>query len=365
MSCDGGAAATPPSDVEAVIEAARAVAWASPQRLLAFARWFVALPPNLRLQASTLRAASADASFRRYLRISTEGRSLIVMDAPPPQEDVRPFVHVAGLLRAAGLHVPAVIAADVENGFLLLEDLGDRLYLAELQAAGPDDRQRWMRDAIEALVTMQCRADASSLPSFDEALLTRELDLFPQWCVQREFGLDWDDRQQQHWQALCRALVQEALAQPRVFVHRDWMPRNLMLAEPNPGILDFQDAVAGPVTYDIACLLRDAFVSWDEAQEIDWAVRWWDLARRSGLPVAADFGDCWRQIEWIGMQRHLKVAGIFCRLKHRDGKPGYARDLPRFFDYLTKVALRYPPLQRLLPLLQPLTGRAVGSGLTF
>ncbi len=331
----------------------------------AFARWLQSLPAQLGLHISSLAAASADASFRRYLRIQAAAGSLIVMDAPPPLEDVRPFVQVAGLLSAAGLHTPRIHAADEHQGFLLLEDLGQRLYLNELRSASTEQADEWMRQASQALLQMQLKADASILPPFDEALLQRELDLFPAWCVQREYGLTWNEQQQQQWQQLCRLLIDSALAQPTTFVHRDWMPRNLMLASPNPGVLDFQDAVRGPITYDIACQLRDAFISWDEAQELDWAVRWWQAARQAGLPVADDFGECWRQIEWMGMQRHLKVAGIFCRLKHRDGKAGYAQDLPRFFNYLSKVAMRYRPLQILMPLIEPLSGRSVQAGYTF
>jgi len=261
--------------------------------------------------------------------------------------------------------VPRIMAQDTEHGFLLLEDLGNRLYLQALQTAEASQADQWMREATQALVLMQGRVDARGLPPFDQALLQRELDLFPQWCVEREFGVRWTEVQQAQWQALCGLLIESALTQPAVFVHRDWMPRNLMLASPNPGILDFQDAVRGPITYDIASLLRDAFISWDEDREIDWAVRWWQEARKLGLPVDADFGECWRQIEWMGMQRHLKVAGIFCRLKHRDGKPAYAADLPRFFSYLTKVALRYRPLKPLLALIEPLSGQEVKPGYTF
>ena len=199
--------------------------------------------------------------------------------------------------------------------------------------------------------------------------MRRELAIFPEWCVQREFNVTWTDEQHATWQRLSDLLVQSALAQPRVAVHRDWMPRNLMVTEPNPGILDFQDAVHGPITYDVASMLRDAFWSWDEERELDWAVRWWQAARTAGLPLGerfeADFGELWRALEWMGLQRHLKVLGIFCRLKHRDGKPQYAEDLPRFFAYATKVALRYRPLAPMLALLEPLSGQRVGTGLTF
>jgi len=216
--------------------------------------------------------------------------------------------------------------------------------------------ERLMRDAIGALVQLQARVETTGLPVYDEALLQRELALFPDWCVAREHGVAWSADQQAQWQTICVLLVRSALAQPSVAVHRDYMPRNLMIAAPNPGILDFQDAVHGPISYDVASLLRDAFISWDEAQEIDWAVRYWEAARRASLPVPDDFGDFWRQLEWMGLQRHLKVLGIFCRLKHRDGKPGYSADLARFFAYAHKVATRYQGLGPLARLLEPLMG---------
>jgi N-acetylmuramate 1-kinase len=213
-----------------------------------------------------------------------------------------------------------------------------------------------MRDAITALVQWQQRADARTLPAYDDALLRRELQLFPDWCVEREHGVAWSADEQMTWRSACDLLVASALAQPTVAVHRDYMPRNLMVAHPNPGILDFQDAVRGPISYDVASLLRDAFISWDEEQEIDWAVRYWEAARKAQLPVPADFGAFWTQLEWMGLQRHLKVLGIFCRLKHRDGKPKYTSDLPRFFRYAHKVADRYNALRPLARLIEPLMG---------
>lgn len=337
------------------------IAWPDAQREAAFWRWFNALAPTLQLDAGTLAPASADASFRRYFRVhGAGGRTCIVMDAPPPLEDVHPFIDVAQRLQTAGLHAPTVLAADPALGFVLLDDLGDRLYLKALQGAEPAAADRLMRDAVAALVQLQQRGDASGLPVYDDALLRRELALFPEWCVGREYGISWTPEQAATWQRLCDKLVASALAQPQVLVHRDWMPRNLMVATPNPGILDFQDAVRGPVTYDIASLLRDAFLSWDEEQEIDWAARWWQQARAAGVlgehVFASDFGECWRALEWMGLQRHLKVLGIFCRLKHRDGKPAYAADLPRFFAYVTKVALRYVELKPLVRLIEPMTG---------
>lgn len=359
----------PPSLPATAHAAPEPVHWADPARQSRFEAWLASLPGELALDPVTLRPASADASFRRYLRIdgAQDGAqgSWIVMDAPPAHEDVRPFVHIAARLREAGLRAPQVVAQDAANGFLLLEDLGQRLMLAELQQADAARADHLMRGATAALVRMQTRCRADDLPAFDAALLERELELFPTWCVAREFGITWTAAQQADWHGLCRLLIDSALAQPTVFVHRDWMPRNLMCAEPGPGVLDFQDAVRGPLGYDIVCQLRDAFLSWEEEREIDWAVRWWQAARQAGLPVPEDFGECWRQLEWMGMQRHLKVAGIFCRLKHRDGKPAYARDLPRFFGYLTRVAMRYRPLKPLLPLLEPMSGSAVQSGFTF
>jgi hypothetical protein len=353
---------------------APAVAWSDPSRQAAFERWAQAIAAQHGIDWLTLVPASADASFRRYLRVQTATGSLIVMDAPPPQEDTRPFVHVAGLLAEAGLHAPRVREAELEQGFLLLDDLGSELYLAALQAAQQQGDHRradeLMRDAIAALTRLQLGVDARALPPFDEALLRRELDLFPTWCVVREHGLVWGDAERNAWQRVTDALVASALAQPVVALHADWMPRNLMVCDDagggrNPGVLDFQDAVAGPLTYDMASLLRDAFISWPEEQELDWAVRWWQASRAAGLPVSDDFGECWRALEWMGLQRHLKVLGIFCRLKHRDGKAGYAADLPRFFAYATKVAMRYRPLAPLVRLLEPMSQQSVAAGYTF
>ncbi len=332
------------------------VSWADETRRGAFEQWLAPLVAAHGLQPHTLRAASADASFRRYLRIDTKGDSLIVMDAPPPQEDVRPFVKVAGLIEAAGLNGPHVLAADEAQGFLLLTDLGQELYLEALMEANAAQADHLMRDAVRALIQWQTHVPGEALPPYDDTMLRRELQLFPDWCVQREFGVTWTDTEQKTWQRICDVLVQSALDQPRVAVHRDWMPRNLMVAQDNPAILDFQDAAHGPISYDVASLLRDAFISWDEAREIDWAARYWEQARKAALPVGDDFGEFWRQLEWMGLQRHLKVLGIFCRLKHRDGKPKYSADLPRFFAYATKVAMRYRELQPLVALIEPLSG---------
>ncbi len=362
------AAGTGLADINPERPAGTSVPWPDAGRQQVFEQWLATLAAY-RLDPHSLRLASADASFRRYLRIDAADASLIVMDAPPPQEDVRPFVHVAGLIAQAGLNAPHVLAQDADNGFLLLSDLGTRPYLAALQeaiAAGLSAQaDELMRVAFSALVTWQQRVDPASLPPYDDALLRRELALFPEWCVGREHGITWTAAQQAQWQGLCDSLVQSALAQPRVAVHRDFMPRNLMVSNPSPGILDFQDAVYGAITYDAASMLRDAFISWDEEQELDWAVRYWQQARRVGLPLDADFGEFWRQLEWMGLQRHLKVLGIFCRLKHRDGKPAYSQDLPRFFRYARRVAGRYKDLRLLLGLLGEIEGTTPVVGTTF
>jgi aminoglycoside/choline kinase family phosphotransferase len=342
------------------------VDWPEASRRESFERWLAPLAAEQGWRPASLRVASADASVRRYLRLDGPGgRSAIVMDAPPALIDSRPFLAMAARISAAGLHAPQVLAADAAQGFVLLEDLGTRPYLDALREADGAEANRLMRDAIRALVHWQSHIEAAALPPYDDALLRRELAIFPEWCVQREFGIGWTDAQQQRWQRVCDPLVASALAQPVVAVHRDYMPRNLMIADPNPGILDFQDAVAGPISYDIAALLRDAFISWDEEREIDWAVRYWECARKAALPVAEDFGEFWRQLEWMGLQRHLKVLGIFCRLKHRDGKPHYRADLPRFFAYATKVAMRYQQLAPLLALLEPMQDQKLTSGYTF
>ena len=337
------------------------IEWPDEARRVQFDHWLNAVAASHRLQTDSLRAASADASFRRYFRVDAPDRSYIVMDAPPPLEDVGPFVSVAAQLAAANLAAPRVLESDPANGFLLLTDLGNRLCLDALQSAvatqDADTVNALMRSAVSTLVTWQQRIDASVLPPYSDALLNRDLALFPQWCVQQELGVQGTPEEQAVWTDACQALVQSAQAQATVAVHRDYMPRNLMLCADNAiGILDFQDAVRGPIAYDVASLLRDAFISWDEEQELDWAVRYWQQAKKVGLPVGADFGEFWRQVEWMGLQRHLKVLGIFCRLKHRDGKPKYSSDLPRFFNYAHKVAARYNALRPLSRLLEPLMG---------
>ena len=307
--------------------------------------------------------ASADASFRRYFRVTfDDGLTRIVMDAPPEHEDCRPFVHVAGLLHEAGVHAPEILAQDLEHGLLLLTDLGSITYLDALDASNADGL---FRDALDAILKWQLASRPDALPPYDEALLRRELNLFPDWYVARHLGSPLTAPQQEALERIQVLLLQNILAQPKVFVHRDYMPRNLMVCEHNPGVLDFQDAVYGPVSYDVASLFRDAFISWEEERVLDWAVRYWEKARRAGLPVDADFGAFYRDLEWMGLQRHLKVLGIFARINYRDGKPKYLADTPRFVNYVRQVAARYNQLAPLARLFDELEKRTPQVGYTF
>lgn len=294
--------------------------------------------------AAELTPASSDASFRRYFRWQSGARSLILMDAPPPQEDCRPFVRVAALLASAGVHVPQVLAANLEQGFLVLDDLGRQTYLEVIDEANADSL---FADAIDALLAQQLLPMDAELPHYDEALLRRELQLFPEWYVQRRLQVEFNAEQQAAWQRISQLLIDSALAQPKVLVHRDFMPRNLMHSLPNPGVLDFQDAVYGPVTYDITCLFKDAFLSWPEARVQGWLQGYWERARAAGIPVQASLEDFLRASDLMGVQRHLKVIGIFARICHRDGKPKYLGDVPRFFAYIRAVLARRPELAEL------------------
>jgi aminoglycoside/choline kinase family phosphotransferase len=273
------------------------------------------------------------------------------MDAPPDKEDCRPFVHVAGLLHAAGVHAPRVHAQDLAQGFLLLTDLGTRTYLQELTA---ENAPQLFADATDALVRWQLATRPGELPPYDEALLRREMQLFPDWYVARHLRAKLSAGQAEQLERVFGQLVQSALAQAKVYVHRDYMPRNLMLCNPNPGVLDFQDAVIGPISYDIVSLMRDAFLSWEDEEVLDWTVRYWERAKAARLPVDADFGEFWRAFEWMGLQRHLKVLGIFARINYRDGKPKYLADTPRFIRYARDVAKRYAALSPLIRLLDEL-----------
>ena len=304
--------------------------------------------------------ASADASFRRYLRVRYEDDSTqIVMDAPPQFENCAAFVKIAKLMASCGLNVPQILAADLDQGFLLLSDLGSNVYLSALN---DDSANHLFDDATTALVRWQLASQAEMLPAYDSDLLRRELNLFPDWYLARHLGVHLYPEQSESLQSMFDLIIRNNLSQPSTYVHRDFMPRNLMVCESNPGILDFQDAVYGPIAYDVVSLFRDAFISWEEERVIDWVVRYWEKARDAGLPVRSDFGEFYREFEWMGLQRHLKVLGIFARIRYRDGKPAYLEDAPRFVQYIRAVGERYSELAPLMRLFDDLDRQSRSSG---
>ena len=353
------------------------VAWPDAARHAAFDAWLAPLAAAQGLQPGTLRPASADASFRRYLRIDTHtpGQSCVVMDAPPDKENCRPFVQVQALLQQAGLHVPQILAWDEANGFMLLSDLGQQTVIEKLDPAAPEDAYAWYQQATDTLLQWQLASRPGVLPAYDEALLRRELALFPDWYIAQHRGMALDAAQQAVLDHAFNRIALHNLEAPSVFVHRDFMMRNLMVPTTPGGplgVLDFQDAVYGPITYDIASLLRDAFISWDENFVIDITVRYWEKARKAGLVGAssptgwgADFGEFYRSVEWMGLQRHLKVAGIFARLTLRDGKPKYLQDAPRFLHYIRTTADRYRELGPLCKLIDQIEGTQEAVGYAF
>ncbi len=347
-----------------------AVTWADPARQAAFDRWLQGIAAAQGLLPATLRPASADASFRRYLRVDLQGGgSRIIMDAPPDKEDCKPFVKVADLMQAAGLHVPRILAWDEPQGFMLLQDVGTQTMIEVLDRANPAANLPLYQQAIDALVGWQAASRPGVLPPYDEALLQRELSLFPDWYLAKHRGIALDGKLRETLDAQFRLIVAHNLAQPAVYVHRDFMPRNLMLptdpGETRLAVLDFQDAVYGPITYDIASLMRDAFLSWEEDFVLDVTVRYWQAARKAGLPVPDDFGEFFRAVEWMGLQRHLKVAGIFARLTLRDGKPKYLADAPRFMAYIRATAGRYRELAPLLRVVDEVEGTQAPTGFAF
>ena len=363
---------------------ANAIAWADPARSQLFTAWLTATAALHHLAPGSLRPASADASFRRYFRIdaanAAAGSSFIIMDAPPDQEDCKPFVKIAALIADAGLTAPRVLAWDEAAGFMLLSDLGAQtmmevidapLAVAAIAQPGAADHALYM-EAVETLIRWQLASRPDVLPAYDDALLSRELALFPQWYVGQHRGFVLDSARQATLQdafEMIKASNLGSLGGARVYVHRDFMPRNLMVSPAHGkqglGVLDFQDAVYGPITYDIASLMRDAFLSWEEEFVLEITVRYWQKAKKAGLPVGDDFGEFYRAVEWMGLQRHLKILGIFARLTLRDGKPKYLADTPRFIKYARHTAARYRQLGPFMVLLDEIEGNVSRVGYTF
>jgi aminoglycoside/choline kinase family phosphotransferase len=350
------------------------VTWTDPRREAAFTAWLDRLTGEHGLVPASLRPASADASFRRYLRVDVqpgaEVAGRIIMDAPPDLENSAPFVHVAGVMAAAGLNVPQVLNWDPAQGFLLLSDLGHQTMMDVIDPQDASANHALYLQALDSLIAWQLASKPGVLPVYDEALLRRELALFPDWYLQQHRGLALDSKMLATLEDAFSKIAADNLRAPSVFVHCDFMPRNLMLpasgiAITQMGILDFQDATYGPITYDIASLMRDAFLSWEEDFVLDITIRYWEKARKAGLPVGDDFGEFYRAVEWMGLQRHLRIAGIFARLTLRDGKPKYLADAPRFIGYIRSTAARYRELKPLLRLVDQVEGIQAATGFAF
>jgi N-acetylmuramate 1-kinase len=353
------------------------VTWPDPQREAAFGQWMAGVSGPQGLVSDSLRPASADASFRRYLRIDTlDGGTRIIMDAPPDKENCKPFVQVAALMKAAGLLVPDILAWDEAQGFMLLPDLGQHTWMEQIQPERPAANLERYLQATDTLLAWQLASRPGVLPAYDEPLLRRELQLFPDWYLAQHKNVQLAGKDAEVLSKAFDSIVRRCLAAPSVYVHRDFMPRNLMIphapgttAAQQLGVLDFQDAVYGPITYDIASLMRDAFLTWEEDFVIDVTVRYWEKARKAGLmdfeDWHSDFGAFYRAVEWMGLQRHLKVAGIFARLTLRDGKPRYLADAPRFIQYIRNTTHRYRELGPFLQLIDRIEGLEVASGYAF
>jgi aminoglycoside/choline kinase family phosphotransferase len=385
----------PPSPATEPAPPANPILWADPQRAAVFEGWLAGIAAAHHLLPGTVRLASADASFRRYFRVDTAeaAGTRIVMDAPPDKENSEPFVHIARLMAEAGVTAPRVLEWDRPNGFLLLDDLGHQTMLDVIDPAKPDASRPLYDQAIDALIRWQLASRPGVLPPYDRALLERELALFPEWYIGRHRGIAVEGQIKERLDRSFKLIVESNLASPSVYVHRDFMPRNLMvnvaptlgtgvsslppegalaaLGRPGGGsaadlgVLDFQDAVYGPITYDIASLMRDAFLSWEEEFVLDVTIRYWEAARKAKLPVDADFGAFYRSVEWMGLQRHLKVAGIFARLTLRDGKPRYLADTPRFIAYIRSTASRYMELTPLLRVIDEIEGSSAITGFAY
>ncbi len=346
--------------------------WADPARKSLFEAWLARVVPAHQLRPSSLRVASSDAGFRRYLRMDTlDGGSRIIMDAPPALENCAPFVKVAGLAHAAGLNSPEILDWNEPDGFMLLSDLGQRTMLEVIDSASPHTARPLYLQAVETLIKWQLASKSGVLAPYEDRKLLSEMQLFPEWYLTQHRGISLDSAQQDTLRQAFDLIVARNLAAPKVYVHRDFMPRNLM---PSPnggplGVLDFQDALHGPITYDIASLMRDAFISWDEEFVLDLTVLYWERAKKAGLMEfedwSSDFGSFWRAVEWMGLQRHLKVAGIFARLSLRDGKPKYLADTPRFINYIRHTVSRYRELAALRRLIDDIEGSEAEGGWAF
>ena len=352
--------------------ASDSVSWSDPARQAVFDRWLVGLTSAHGLLPDSLRVASADASFRRYLRVDTaNGGSRIVMDAPPDKENSEPFVRIAALMKVAGLHAPEVLDWHQAHGFMLLSDLGDATMMSAIDPERPQANHSLYMQAVDTLVQWQLASRPGVLPPYDAALINRELSLFPDWYLAQHRGVQLQGAQREVFHKAFALIVQRNLAAPSVYVHRDFMPRNLMMPFENEqlGVLDFQDAVYGPISYDIASLMRDAFLTWDEDFVLDITIRYWEKARKAGLmdfeDWHSDFGAFYRAVEWMGLQRHLKVAGIFARLTLRDGKPKYLADAPRFLHYIRSTCDRYRELGPLLKLIDEIEGTTPQVGFAY
>ena len=343
--------------------------WPNTHREAQFSQWLDVQAANFGLITTSVRPASADASFRRYFRVdgvATKGApsSFIIMDAPPDKENCEPFVQIAKIMADGGLLVPQILNWHAQYGFILLDDLGAQTMMEVIDKSKPQANIGLYLRAVDALLQLQQSQQGHTLPPYNEALLQRELHLFPDWYVAQHRQLELSDTQKNALDKTFGLIIARNLAAPKVLVHRDFMPRNLMVPheanESRLGVLDFQDAVYGPVTYDIASLMRDAFLSWEEDFVLEITIRYWERARKLGLMDfegwSQDFGAFWRAVEWMGLQRHLKVAGIFARLTLRDGKDKYLADAPRFIQYIRHTANRYAELTPLLRLIDTLEG---------
>lgn len=346
--------------------------WANAQRERAFHQWLSALAPRMGLLPDSVRLASADASFRRYLRVDTESQGVqhIIMDSPPELENNAAFVRIAQLMAAAGVRAPSVLAHDEANGFLLLDDLGQQTLLQALPLPEAQLQQHFM-DALDCLVAWQQSSQPGTLPCYDHTVLMREMALFQDWYVARHKGVSLSTSESEGLHSVQQRIAETVTAAPQVYVHRDFMPRNLLIGNDGRlGVVDFQDAMYGPLTYDIASLMRDAFHTWESERVLDITIRYWQRVRHLAWFAhddwASDFGAFMRAVDWMALQRHLKVLGIFARLTLRDGKPKYLADAPRFVTYVHETCTRYRELAPLLRLvdrlenLQSLGGYAFG-----